>query len=211
MGFDSYAQETANRGISSTALHVEGATFTGVILDGDVVPATDINTGDQTFWDEGKTRPKKQLVMTLELSNESPNPCKCGQPNYHPDRYGQKVEGTRRRFRMTIGSALEKEFSKALRASGAKVPEEGATLTVTFTQYETKKTGNFYKKLYDVSYISPTAESKAVYAAYLAETKPSSMPTQADYASLLSEVDTRQVSPDVLSFEDLEKITGEKA
>jgi hypothetical protein len=101
----------------SATFKAVGDAVVGTILDFAVQQSRDFKTNDPEWWDDAKTEPKRQLVITLQTEER--------------DASIADDDGRRRVFAKKPGNLLQ-AISDALAASGSKIAE-GGRLAVRFT------------------------------------------------------------------------------
>ncbi|MGH3965744.1 MAG: hypothetical protein ACRDRY_21245 [Pseudonocardiaceae bacterium] len=119
---------------TSHTLHITG--------EPEVAQQTDFDTGEPMFWPDG--RPKNQVIVpgTVTQGLEGPDD-----------------DGNRRLY---IKGYMQNAVSAALKAVGAKVPEAGGVLTVTYSQDGQKQGRRQPPKLYTATYTPPSPVAEAL-------------------------------------------------
>ena len=150
MGFDPNAG-----GGKTVSFDNIGDKVEGVILSADDKNhARDVDTGALLYWDAEKTQPRYQWLFELQVAPTEDNPtgvvkvyAKGG--NFTP------VSGT--------GKSLQEAIKDAVRASGAKLIEEGGTLAIAHTGLGEKKKAAFNApKLYAARYTPPAPRAASI-------------------------------------------------
>lgn len=126
------------KGVTSAKFQSLNDACAGTILDFEVSQCRDFKTNDPEWWDEEKTQPKEQLVITLQTDQ----------------RDGDEDDGKRRLFAKKPGNMLT-AIADALDTAGAEIAK-GGRLAVVFTgekPHENPKFNNI--KEYAAAYEAP--------------------------------------------------------
>lgn len=105
---------------------------------------TDFDSGEPLFWDDARTQPRMQLVITGEVDESA--------------REGGDDDGLRRLY---VKGELQKAMGQALRESGAKTIEPGGKVWVRYTGDGTASGRKNPPKLYKAAYKAPEAKAAA--------------------------------------------------
>lgn len=138
-GFAAANTHLASRGVQSSKFDTYGDTHTGTLVEGDVVPQTDPNTGAPKFKADGVT-PIMQLVITWDTDARDP-----------------AVPNDNGRRKLYCSWRLESEIKRAVRAAGAEGLEEGGVLTVKYVREERVANQPGKAKIYEAEYVPPKA------------------------------------------------------
>lgn len=128
-----------------------GDTVKGRIVSAEQTQQTDLDTGVAEFWDEGRTRPKLMLKVTLQT----------GLRDSEADDGLRVLYAKGGRFEAATGSGLSMQDAivQAAKEAGAASIDEGAELAVRFTgEGKQAKRGFSAPKLYTAKYW-PAAKS----------------------------------------------------
>lgn len=136
-GFATANAHLASRGVQSSKFDNIGDTWTGVLVEGDVIPQTDPATQMPKFKKDGVT-PIMQLVITWDTDARD-----AGIPNDNGRR------------KLYCSWRLESEIKRAVRAAGGEGLETGGTLTVKFLREERVEGQMGKAKIYEASYVLP--------------------------------------------------------
>ncbi len=142
----------------------KGSKVTGVIMpveeDGAekayrTTKQTDIETNEVLRYKDGTERTQAEVTLLTTFTDWEFTSADY-QDKQGPD---DKDDGVRRLF--VRGPSLPKEFKAALKKVGAKKPEVGGIVTVTFVRDEKVEGSAFRKNIFEVEYAKPTPESVA--------------------------------------------------
>lgn len=151
----------------SFQFYAPGDSVTGVISKMEQVAQTDMDTGQPKFFPNGQ--PKLMWAVTLQTTLRN------GEGLKDWDSQNEEDSGERMVY---LKWKSEDAVKQAVKASGARAPELGGTLTLTYTKVGPKQ-GNFNTKLWGAQYVPP-----APGAAFMGEpaTQPAAPVQQQDWA-----------------------------
>lgn len=138
-GFAAANTHLASRGVGSSKFENYGDSHTGTLVEGDVVPQTDPNTGEVKYRKDNIT-PIMQLLITWDTDARDP-----------------QIPNDNGRRKLYCSWRLEAEIKRAVRASGAEGLEEGGVLTVTYLREEKVPNQPGKAKIYEAEYVPPKA------------------------------------------------------
>lgn len=131
-------------GAASAKFPTIGTVVKGTITQTDVTQQTDFSTGALKFWDDAKTQPMMQVVVTLKTDERDPT--------------DDSDEGLRKLY---VKGQMQAAVREALRAAQAKL-EVGGTLAVQYTSDKpAEKRGHNPAKQYTAQYKPPSAGTAA--------------------------------------------------
>jgi hypothetical protein len=138
-------------GVPAVKFKTVGDSVSGLIVKLDAQQQTKYNPkgdgpGEPLFWDEEKTRPKMQVIATLQTTDRDPS--------------DDSDDGRRRVF--IKGKNLQDGVKAAVRRAGGQKLELGGRLTVEFAGEQPSDWGGAAAKLYHVEYEKPQAEAANV-------------------------------------------------
>lgn len=137
----------------SFQFYAPGDSVTGIITKMEQVAQTDMDTGQPKFFPNGQ--PKLMWAVTLQTTFRNGEGLKDWDPQNEEDS-GERM--------VYLKWKSEDAVKQAVKASGARAPELGGTLTLTYTKVGPKQ-GNFNTKLWGAQYRPP-----APGAAFMGET-----------------------------------------
>lgn len=143
MGFDPNAGNGKSAKFENVGDKVEGVVLSA--RDDDHVK--NVDTGAPEYWDDAKTQPKYQWLIVLQCAPDGPD-----------DDGVRKVYAKGGNFTAASGSgqSMQRAIGDAVKASGAKLLDEGGTLVVQHTGLGEKKKAAFSApKLYKARYTPP--------------------------------------------------------
>ena len=122
----------------------KGDTVTGVIISPpEVAQQRDYKTKELAYWDDDKTQPKMQMIITLRTNETDPE--------------DPEDDGERRLF--VASPNMRKAIASAVRSAKRKGLAVGGVLRVTYTENGQKQHGQgFPPKLYTAQYVPPNEE-----------------------------------------------------
>jgi hypothetical protein len=128
-------------GGASAKFPTPGTTIKGTVVRSVRTQQTNFDTGELAFWDEAKTQPKWQVVITLATDERDPD---------IEDDEGHRNLYVRGQMQKAVGDALAKAKAKL---------EVGGTLAVQYTgDGEPPRRGLNPPKLYTAAYKPPVAQ-----------------------------------------------------
>lgn len=131
-------------GAKSATFPTVGTTVQGVICEPapQLMQMTNPKDGKPEFWDDAKTQPKMQLVITLKTNDRDPD--------------DPQDDGERRLF---VKSNMRKALAAAVRAAGARGIAVGGALAMTYVKDGPKPSPTLSApKEYKARYIPPKQE-----------------------------------------------------
>lgn len=139
MSWDDVNKALMGGGGRSASFKSHGDRVWGEIINLDRIQQRDFDSGELTWWDEEKTQPKMQIVVTLQTD----------------DREDDEDDGVRKVY-IKEPSQLREAMRKAITQAGAKGVAHGGKFLVQYvSDGEPKRKGMSGQKQYFVRYQAP--------------------------------------------------------